>query len=622
MIWNEVLPGLWRFVDSCNVYAVLAPDGMLIIDAGTGRWLDHVDQLPAQPAALLLTHYYRDHSAGALRTARAGIPVYAGEHDRDKYIDPAQHFRERRTYMIYDCEWDLFAPIEALPLAGVLHDYSIVDLAGLAVEVIPLPGAPMSQIGFGITLPQAGERVVFSGETIHSPGRVPRLAPLQYDYCDIPGLANVYYSAQVLRRRKPDALLPSLGEPIHEQVDAALSHLQGNLRRLCHNRQTSFGGLPMLERLDLLHSDPLVQVSEHVYMNRFTNCNTWLVISDSGKALALDYGYLWFPIGMARYPKPDNRRPLLHSVDELNKRFGIDRIDVVLLSHFHDDHVIGVPMLQRVYGTQCWAAESFADLIEHPTAHSYPCTSPVPMKVDRRIGLDETVRWEEHEFCIAPMSGHTRFSALIGFEADGKRFAHVGDQYFFQRDDEPPSASNPLSPSFVYRNGALLGGYEQSARWLAQWQPELLIGGHINPTPFDDQLQVMVDDWAREYRVSHQQAMPLAEDEAHFDMDSWCGWIWPYRLHLAEPGPASVRVTVRNPLPREATLSVRLVGPAGWQGTAATLTAPGRTEVELALQITPDRPCQRQPFAMELEVDGQPFGQVAEALLTVGGPAW
>ena len=30
----------------------------------------------------------------------------------------------------------------------------------------------------------------------------------------------------------------------------------------------------------------------------------------------------------------------------------------------------------------------------------------------------------------------------------------------------------------------------------------------------------------------------------------------------------------------------------------------------------------RQPFAVELVADGRPFGQVAEALLTVGGEAF
>lgn len=81
------------------------------------------------------------------------------------------------------------------------------------------------------------------------------------------------------------------------------------------------------------------------------------------------------------------KRPKLLCVDSHSTHIGIDRIDVVLLSHFHDDHVIGVPMLQRLYATQCWAAESFADLVEDPAAHGFPCTSPVPIKVDRRIGF-------------------------------------------------------------------------------------------------------------------------------------------------------------------------------------------------------------------------------------------
>jgi hypothetical protein len=78
-----------------------------------------------------------------------------------------------------------------------------------------------------------------------------------------------------------------------------------------------------------------------------------------------------------------------------------------------------------------------------------------------------------------------------------------------------------------------------------------------------------------------------------------------------------VTVTVRNPLPREATLEVRLVGPAGWDGTSATLWAAARAEVSCDLVISPDAPCNRQPFAVELTVEGQPYGQVAEALMTV-----
>ena len=34
--WRPVLPGVFLFEDSCLVYAVRGPAGMLVVDAGTG----------------------------------------------------------------------------------------------------------------------------------------------------------------------------------------------------------------------------------------------------------------------------------------------------------------------------------------------------------------------------------------------------------------------------------------------------------------------------------------------------------------------------------------------------------------------------------------------------------
>ena len=36
MTWRLVLPGVWLFRDSCNVYAIEGEDGMVILNAGTG----------------------------------------------------------------------------------------------------------------------------------------------------------------------------------------------------------------------------------------------------------------------------------------------------------------------------------------------------------------------------------------------------------------------------------------------------------------------------------------------------------------------------------------------------------------------------------------------------------
>jgi glyoxylase-like metal-dependent hydrolase (beta-lactamase superfamily II) len=585
---------------------------MLLVNAGTGAWLSHLEELPAPPVALACTHHFRDHAAGAARAAEAGIPVYVPEGEEALFADPAQHFRERHTYIIYDNLWNLNAPIEPIPVAGVLRDYENTTLAGLPTTVIPLPGVTLMQSGLELRLPEGGRTVIFCGEAIHSPGRLARIAPLQYNYNDLQGAINCHLSAQFLRDRKPDALLPSLSAPILEEADEALAQLQASLEFLCANRPGEAGAIAKLAE------SPLERVTDHVWMATQSVALSWFVISKSGKALVLDYGYSTRGAMLQGYPTPQRRRALLHSMGALREQFGIERIDVALLSHFHDDHVCGVPVLQRLHGTECWASEAFADLLAQPEAHCFPCNWPTPCRIDRRLPLNGSVQWEEFTFHFGPMNGHTRFAALIGFEADGKRFAHTGDQYFFQK-GVGDWAENPVMQNHVYRNGALLDGYQQSGDWLCKWRPDIILSGHQPAMHTDEAFFQRISDWSEEYAELHRRASALGDEEPHFNVDGWGGWIWPYRTHLPTPGPAQVRVTVRNPLPQAAELEVRLVGPRGWQGTSTIVNAEGRAEVSCNLTITPDGPCRRQPFVAELTANGRPFGQVTEALLTVGG---
>jgi glyoxylase-like metal-dependent hydrolase (beta-lactamase superfamily II) len=614
MEWERVLPGLWRFRDSCNVYAIEGDGATVVIDAGTGRWLDHLDALPSPPAALLCTHYFRDHSAGAARAAERGIPVFVPEGEAAIFSDPVQHFRQRETYIIYDNVWDLYAPIEGVPVAGLLRDYERLTLAGIDLEVVPLPGVTLTQIGIGVRL-RDGSRCLLCAEAIHSPGRLARVAPLQYNYNDLNGAVQCAYSAKVMRERAPDRLLPSLGEPILQDTDAAVALLQTNLRSMLTVRPG------MTAPLDALDSEPLQRVTDHVWLDRRSVANTWYLISDSGKALAIDYGYNATTCSWPAYSKPERRRALLHGLDGLKRQFGIDRIDVVLVSHFHDDHVAGIPVLQRLHGTQCWAAENFADLLEHPEAHCFPCCWPQPSRIDRRLPLDQSFTWEEYSFSLQPMNGHTRFAALIGFEADGKRFAHTGDQYFFTSGVET-FEDNGRAQNHVYRNGALLDGYAQSGRWMLDWRPDVVLQGHQPAMFTDDPFFAHIVAWNYDYAETHRALMPLGDQDVHFNMDSWGGWIWPYRTHVPTAQPISLMVTVRNPYPNAASLRVRLVGPAGWAGRETIVTAAARAEVSCALTITAPGPCRRQPIAVELSTEDRVFGQVAEALITVGGEAF
>jgi hypothetical protein len=134
----------------------------------------------------------------------------------------------------------------------------------------------------------------------------------------------------------------------------------------------------------------------------------------------------------------------------------------------------------------------------------------------------------------------------------------------------------------------------------------------------DEAFFALITRHADEYVALHRMIMPLDDDQPHRDVDSWGGWIWPYRTTLPMARTFAVQVTVRNPLPRAAHLTLRLVGPAGWHGEPWQGDAAPRAELSVPLQLTPAGPCVCQPFAVELWIDGQPHGQVAEALVSIG----
>ena len=76
----EVAPGVFRFVDTCHVYVVVAEDDpttAVAIDFGSGDVLDHLHDIGVRRvAAVVMTHHHRDQGHGLPRAVAAGIPVY------------------------------------------------------------------------------------------------------------------------------------------------------------------------------------------------------------------------------------------------------------------------------------------------------------------------------------------------------------------------------------------------------------------------------------------------------------------------------------------------------------------------------------------------------------------
>jgi glyoxylase-like metal-dependent hydrolase (beta-lactamase superfamily II) len=627
--WREVCPGVWRAQDSCNVYALVGPGGSVIVDAGSGAWLDHIDDLPKPPVALLGTHDYRVHSAGAVRAAMAGIPVYVPEYEEAIFADPVMHHQQRTLDCTFDvCYWNHFTPIEPVSVAGVLRDYDVVRLGGLDLEIVPLAGAAISQIGISVDLPVAGT-VLACGETIHSPGRIPRMAPLQQVYADLEGAVMVYASLRELRRRQVDVLLPSLGEPILEGVQAALEATQNSVRAAVERRGKPpyLNVFPVSAMLDLLDGPDIEQISDHLYSSTQADSKSWFLISSGGKVMAIDYGYYMGALNWDVPGRAHTRRMLLHSLDGLQQVTGKRGIDVVVPTHLHDDHAGAVTLLNRVFGTKVWAGQDFADVLENPWLYNIACIWPQKAKVDLRLATNSTFTWEEYSFHVGPRTGgHSGHQVVFWFEADDLVFAVVGDEWLGERLWYPEAGhsweNDRWDHFFSYHQGASLKGFQPCAQWLLALRPDYILNGHQTAIRTSDLVFQRLQEWLDYFDETHRRVMPVGDADVHFDISSQGGQLRPYRQFLTGPGELRFSATVCNPLPEGARLEARLVGPGGLAGSPKSVDVEAHGRADLELRMNVEGPWRRQPVALELAANGRPFGQVAEAVVTVGHERW
>ncbi|MFN2418531.1 MAG: MBL fold metallo-hydrolase, partial [Candidatus Limnocylindria bacterium] len=505
----------------------------------------------------------------------------------------------------YDVRQDRFSLLTSVPIAGTVTEYQPMRMGSLSVTPIPTPGHTIGSVSYLATVD--GRRVAFTGDLIYASGKVWSLAATMWSYNEMPGLASTILSLLALRDEAPDLLLPSHGEPIQDPIKA-IDRTVTELRRLIEFR----GANPELD--DWLER-PYVSLTTHLLHNRTSHSFSYVLVSDSGKALVLDFGYdmiTGLPMGNDR----SSRRPWLYTLDTLRRDFGVGSIDVVIPTHYHDDHVAGMNLLREVEGTEVWVPDSFADVMENPTRHDLPCLWYDPIPVDRRLPIGGTVRWEEYELAIHELPGHTAFAAAISFEVDGTRVVVTGDQQDMGWGRRP----EPERLNFVYPNRVTMGDFVKSAELYARLDPELMISGHWPPRWIAHDYLEMLATRGRLFDELHRSLLPL--DEVDLGLDGFAARIEPYRNDLRGGETLELEVWVRNPFPDLDEVTVRLVMPDGWSAEPPerVLSLDGRSDHTVSFVVQPaPTPTRRARIAADVRIGARHLGQHAEALVTVLG---
>lgn len=587
---------VYRFEDTCNVYALVSGSEAVLIDVGSGDVLDALSDLGVTRVTdVLMTHHHRDQAQGLPRVAETGARIWVPAAERELFEDAERRWLARDVRNNYNTREDRFSLPRSVPIAGSLREYVPTRYGHVTVTTIPLPGHTVGSVGFLIEVD--GRQHAFTGDLLAGPGKVWSLAATQWTYAGPEGLALSWLSLQDLRDRSPDVLMPSHGPVMEEPVGAIeltadriqeLLALRGQHRHLAERR-----------------AEPFTQVSPHLIHNHASHANSYVLLSETGKALVVDQGYD-FEAGLPAGTDRAARRPWLYTLPLLKERFSVRSIDVALPTHYHDDHVAGLELLRDVEGTEIWGPENLVDIFRDPGRYDLPCLWHAPVPVDRVVPLATPLAWEEYELTLHELPGHTLYAVAIETEVDGMRVLFTGDQ-----------TDGDGRLNYVYQNRFRISDYRITGELYERIAPELLLTGHWGPMPVDAALLTELRARGEELERLHRELLPL--DDVDLGAEGRAAWIRPYHSRVHAGATVRFEVEVRNPSATRERVEIALIPPPDWRvepARAATeLDAREHGTVVAELTVPADATELRSVVTADLRVGGRRFGQQAEALV-------
>jgi glyoxylase-like metal-dependent hydrolase (beta-lactamase superfamily II) len=597
-----IVPGVYVFQDTCNVYAIVKGDEAVLIDFGSGGILAELPAVGVRTVSWVLhTHFHRDQAQGDTLAKSRGIKIAVPERERKYFEDVERLWNEKKVLDLYDMRNEFFALRENIAVDAGLEgrfssgssspSSSIFKQHGIELQIIKTPGHTPGSLSF--LLETGGERLLFCGDLVASAGKIPTMHDLEWPYVGTTGIAAEFDSLNKVRDIAPDIVLPSHGAPSENVLEWT--------PRLLADIATIYREYDWINATQSRPSPGPKRLTKHVWqMRRAFNWGVgYLIVSDSGRA------FLW-----------DVNAGEVAFLKDMEQIAGFKCIDFIVPSHYHDDHVGGINAVKKAYGAELWAMDHLVDVLQNPTAYNLPCLWPTAMKVDRVLHDGEKVRWEGLALQFFYLPGQTEYTEGMLIEDDGKKLLFDGDNVAH------PLPGHPMFGHFVCRNYQRLGGgHVYAARKILDLKPDFICPNHFEwsaatPEALESYLKTseeIHDIWRR---IIDQPDPNMGVD------NNWLSF-YPYQSEAGAGDTIRVELRFRNTTAQPISLKASINAPASWT------ISPGSTEMKAAphaqaaarfdVRVAPCENRLNRRFVITADVwrDGRHLGEVTEALVNM-----
>lgn len=614
---DAVLPDVFRWTDTCNVYVIRDGEAALLIDLGDGSVLEHLPEIGVTRVEwVLFTHHHREQCQGAARLTEMRAQLAGPESERAFFEQPVQ-FRKMvpllgDAFSVYGSSY-VRPPVEAIPLDRGFAKMDEFVWHGRVFRCVETRGN--SPGGMTYLLQHEGEWVAFSGDVLLDGAHMHTWFDTEWDYGFAAGIYALYQSAALLERFTPAMLLPAHGAMIADPL-AQLAEYKVKLQRLEGLYLRGYGvstfGASYQDKVSTPTAVPDIwQLSPHLFKFKAPDFypNFTLLLADNGHALVVDCGLF-------------NKTALDHSLGLMRERLGLRAIDAVIITHMHGDHFLEAPHLRETYGAEIWTLDCIADKCARPERYDY--VAPIQsygagvdaVPIDRTLHDGETFDWQGYRFTVDWMPGQTEFGLCLHGEIDGRLVAFTGDNLFADPDDPRQDGHEAV----VAHNSAILEeGYLYAADYLQRLAPDILIGGHSYVMDHPAGLIARFGAWAHAMRAAFQDLCPL--DDYRYWFDPFWVRADPYRVTLTPGQPTEVTLHVRNFHRSSQHHRIALHTPAGIEAIPAVLEGDTLAEAtgSFTIQLTAnaDALAGVAIVGLDITLDGRRYGEVFDFMVNV-----
>ena len=500
---QEILPDLWLFGDSCNVYVLKDGDRAVVIDFGTGEWLDQLPELGISTVEhVLLTHHHKDQCAGLLKETSWPFTIHAplGE---DFFLDPAHagEFGPPPWYQL-GCPPSYSPPPERI--SGIQYDISgngHFYWHGRRIRFMDTPGHGPNACS--VVLDHQGRQILFCGDAAHAGGTIWQPFHLEWDHWTGTGALAAWEGVRRLHGIATGMLCPSHGPVVREGAREMLEALADRLLRFYHAKgQISPGEEDRWLQPEIMACGAR-KYSEHLYQ---FGGNGYLLISSMGRTQSGGYER-----SSGGGLVVDPTMPDMEMLEALLDEIGGVTAEVMLVSHYHYDHCDAIPYLRERYGAEAWLHPQVAEPLRDPARAFAPWVlSPQPILPDHLWPDSGTWQWQEFEFRIAHWPGQTWWHCVFMTIADDRRVLFGGDCF------TPSSKWNGTGGFCAYNGCRFEDGFIPSAQLVLDWQPDIIAAGHTNCYEFSPSKFTKIIAWAAEAEEAVRALCPSGDLEVDY----------------------------------------------------------------------------------------------------------